>query len=250
MICVKCGEEVVTKPGKSANFCPNCGNSIEAEKSGGWQYFDNTKELLAHIATEYGLDALFGRKHFSDHTSPTMPQGQKNLVKQAFECGAVKILQENMSSDQARKEIAAKQAVKKLTDFFYNNEVSERVVWEFTNALGWGLPEPKADLQAKPNTRSQAPSQKPSSTRHQPGTIKQPSTALTPQPSVIVQSNPTHPYESDDYWEKAGHSMPWRGLGKLMERVQSTTSDTCKSFQSTGFSYEDLLEATKGLKKK
>ena len=58
MKCGKCGEEVTVQLGKSANFCSNCGNKIEAEKASSWKYFDNTKDLLAHIATEYGLDAL------------------------------------------------------------------------------------------------------------------------------------------------------------------------------------------------
>jgi len=143
MKCGKCGEEVSIQPGKSANFCSNCGNKIEAEKANGWKYFDNTKELLAYVAAEYGNDALFGRKYFTDHSSPMLPQGQKNLVKQAFDCGAVKILQDNVNSDQARKEIAVKQAVKKLTDLMFSQEAAERVVWEFTNAIGWGMSEPQ-----------------------------------------------------------------------------------------------------------
>jgi hypothetical protein len=114
-----------------------------AEKSNDWQFFDNTKDLLAFIATEYGNDALFGRKHFSDHTAPSMPQGQKNLVKQAFVCGAVKILQDNMESDQPHKEIAVKQAVGKMVDTYASaKEAASRVVWEFTNAIGWGMEEP------------------------------------------------------------------------------------------------------------
>jgi len=140
MKCGKCGEEVVTQPGKSSNFCSNCGNKIEAEKSGDWKYFDNTKELLAYVAAEYGNDALFGRKYFKDHSSPMMPQGQKNLVKQAFECGAVKILQDNVNSNQAHKEIAVKQALRKMVDTYASaEEAAERVVWELTNAIGWAV---------------------------------------------------------------------------------------------------------------
>ena len=144
MKCGKCGEEVSIQPGKSSNFCSNCGNKIEAEKSGDWKYFDNTKELLAYVAAKYGNDALFGRNYFKDHSSPMMPQGQKNLVKQAFECGAVKILQDNVNSNQANKEIAVKQAVRKMVDTYSSaQEAAERVVWELTNAIGWGMPEPK-----------------------------------------------------------------------------------------------------------
>ncbi len=142
MKCGKCGEEVIVQPGKSINFCSNCGNKIEGEKTSGWKYFDNTKELLQYVAAEYGSDALFGRKHFSDHSSPMMPQGQKNLVKLAFECGAVKVLQDNVSADQAHKEIAVKQAVGKLVDTYASaKEAAEGVIWEFTNALGWGMAE-------------------------------------------------------------------------------------------------------------
>ena len=146
MKCGKCGEEVSIQPGRSANFCSNCGNKIEAEKSGDWKYFDNTKDLLAHIAAEYGLDALFSKKYLSDHASPTLPQGKKRLVSEAFSCGAVKILQDNMDTDQQHKEIAVKQAVKKLTDLEFSQEAAERIIREFTNAIGWVMQEPQDEI--------------------------------------------------------------------------------------------------------
>ena len=145
MKCNKCGSKWETDASRSASItvCPFCQEKIVTGKSSDWQSFDNTKELLAYIATEYGNDALFGRKYFSDHTLPSMPQGQKNLVKQAFECGAIKILQNNLYSDQAHKGIAVKQAVRKMIDAYASaKEAAERVVWEFTNAIGWNLPEP------------------------------------------------------------------------------------------------------------
>ena len=145
MKCNKCGSEWKTDASRSASItvCPFCQEKIVTEKSSDWQFFDNTKELLAFIATEYGNDALFDRKYFSDHTLPSMPHGQKNLVKQAFKCGAIKILQDNLNSDQAHKKIAVKQAVSKLVDTYASaKEAAERVVWEFTNAIGWGMPEP------------------------------------------------------------------------------------------------------------
>jgi len=154
MKCGKCGEEVAIQPGKSANFCYNCGNKIEAEKSGDWKYFDNTKDLLAFIAAEYGLDALFSKKYLSDHASPALPPGKKRLVSEAFSCGAVKILHDNMTADQQHKEIAVKQAVKKLTDLLFSQEAAECIVWEFTNAIGWGSFEPKDS-----STASQQPQQ-------------------------------------------------------------------------------------------
>ena len=110
MKCNKCGAEWKVDAGRSASItvCPFCQEKIVAEKSGDWKYFDNTKELLEYVAAEYGNDALFGRKYFSDHTAPSMPQGQKNLVKQAFDCGAVRILQDNMDSDQGDLKSAEK----------------------------------------------------------------------------------------------------------------------------------------------
>ena len=45
MKCNKCGENVTVQPGKSANFCSNCGNKIEVEKTKDWRWFDNTKEI-------------------------------------------------------------------------------------------------------------------------------------------------------------------------------------------------------------
>ena len=120
MKCNKCGSEWKTDASRSSSLtvCPFCQERLAAEKTEAWLFFDNTKELLAFVAAEYGIDALFGRKYFSDHSAPLMPQGQKNLMKQAFECGAVKILQDNMSADRQRKEIAVMQAVRKLVETY------------------------------------------------------------------------------------------------------------------------------------
>ncbi|MCL2080093.1 MAG: DUF6273 domain-containing protein [Oscillospiraceae bacterium] len=154
MKCGKCKAEWQVDPARSSSItvCPFCQEKIAAEKSSGWKYFDNTKELLEYIAAEYGNDALFGRKYFSDHTAPLMPQGQKNRVKQTFDCGAVKILQDNMTSDQSRKETAVKQAVGKLIDEYgTSKELADKVIWEFTNAIGWGMAEPTGSAQPSGN---------------------------------------------------------------------------------------------------
>ena len=159
MKCNKCGSKWETDASRSASItvCPFCQEKIVAEKSSDWPFFDNTKELLAYVATEYGNDTLFGRKHFSDHTSPLMPQRQKNLIKQAFDCGAVKNLQDNMDSGQQNKEIAIKQSVGKLTDIYsIEKYAAERVVWEFTNAICWGMPEPQEPVIYSPVTDSGA----------------------------------------------------------------------------------------------
>ena len=141
MKCDKCGEDILVQRSKSANLCFNCGNKIVAGDMGDWPLFDNTKELLAYVAATYSIEALFARKHFSDHTSPMMPQEQKNLLKQAFECSAVQFLQDNMAADQQHKEIAVKQAIKKLTDLMFSREASVQIIWELTNAIGWEMPE-------------------------------------------------------------------------------------------------------------
>jgi hypothetical protein len=85
-----------------------------------------------------------------DHAAPSLPQKQKSIVQQAFDCGAIKLLADNMSSDRPHKDIVIKQAVKKLDDAYGTaQDTAERVIWEFTNALGWGLPELKNQLSAK-----------------------------------------------------------------------------------------------------
>jgi alpha-tubulin suppressor-like RCC1 family protein len=123
-----------------------------------WQYFDNTKELLEFIAKEYGIDSLLKGKNFSDHADATLPQWQKNLVKQAFDCGAIKILQGNINDDQKNREIAVKQTVQKLVDTYRSSkEDTEQIVWGFTNALGWGLPEPKVPIKQSPISQPSAP---------------------------------------------------------------------------------------------
>jgi len=177
MKCGKCGEEVEIKPGKSANFCSNCGNKIEAEKSGDWKYFDNTKDLLAYVAAKYGNDALFSKKYLYDHAEPMWPQGQKKLVSEAFSSGAVKILQDNMTADQPNKEIAVKQAVKKLTDLEFSQESAGRVIWAFTNAVGWGMPEPQSGTAPPDNGGRVDPTQpKKTPAAQSPQAVKPPQT--------------------------------------------------------------------------
>ena len=90
MKCISCNAEWQVDANRSASItvCPLCNEEILAEKSSDWKYFDNMKDLFEYVAAEYGNDALFGGKYFSDHTATLMPQGQKNLVKQVIDCGA------------------------------------------------------------------------------------------------------------------------------------------------------------------
>ena len=67
-------------------------------ETSGWKFFDNTKELLEHIAKEYGSDALYGLRFYLDHIASSMPKAQIELMKQPFECGALKILQDNTAA--------------------------------------------------------------------------------------------------------------------------------------------------------
>ena len=137
MKCSKCGEIVKVEPGKSANFCFNCGNKMEAEKSGEWPLFDNTRDLFAFVAAEYGKEALFAKKNFSDHISPMMTQGMKKLLSEVYTCGLIEVIRADMNSGQSRKEAAIKRAVGKLTDIIISKEAAERIVGEFISALGW-----------------------------------------------------------------------------------------------------------------
>jgi hypothetical protein len=144
MKCKSCGNKWTTDSSESASLttCPFCQKRVADEK---WILFDNTKELLSHIAKKHGYNALSSDKYISDYSSPLMPKDQKNLVGQAFQCGAVKILQANMASNRQKKIIASKQAVRKMVESYASvkEEAVERVIWEFTNALGWDMPEPQ-----------------------------------------------------------------------------------------------------------
>ena len=229
MKCNKCGSEWKTDPTRSASLtvCPFCQAEIIAEKSSGWKYFDNTKELLEYVASEYGNDALFGRKYFSDHSAPLMQQGQKNLVKQAFDCGAVKILQDNMNTDQQRKEIAVKQAVGKLVDTYASaRDAAERVVWEFTNALGWGMPEPQIP---KPPQKQQSSS---SSNKLPPQSSRTP---MTPASSAVARGmiflEDGDVARAHEYFEKALDADPYCSgayLGNLLLKLRLKNIDELK----------------------
>ena len=156
MKCNKCSEEWNVDPSRSAliKVCPFCQEKIVTEESNEWKSFDKTRDLLVYIAMEYGTDALFTKKHLSDHISPMLHPGQKKLVMEAFSCGAVKDLQENMAANRQDKEIAVKQAVKKLTDLLYTKEACEKLIWEFTYAVGWGLTEPQDSSSVQENIPS------------------------------------------------------------------------------------------------
>jgi hypothetical protein len=193
MKCNECGSEWKTDSSRSSSLtvCPFCQERLIAEKTAEWKYFDNSKELFEYIATEYGNDALFRRKYLADHTAPLMAQGQKNLVKQAFDCGAVKILHDNMASEGKGKEIAVKQAVGKLIDLMFSQEAAERVIWEFTNAIGWGMAEPMSNISTPlPNSNSQLQSRA--------YALSQPSA-----PSVAVLMTRAWQFAEDSDWKDA-----------------------------------------------
>lgn len=104
--------------------------------------YDNSKEALAAIMREHGVDVLLGSrlKNFFRDYAPDVRKSRKNVVFFVIESGAAEVLKRNIATGTSEQEIAFKQAVKKVIDEcpIERNEV-ESVMLEFTAALGWKI---------------------------------------------------------------------------------------------------------------
>jgi hypothetical protein len=161
------------------------------ESNGEWRTFDNSKDALIYIGQKHGSTVLLGKqlKAFFPDYAPRVSPNTKNLVFAVYERGAASILQNNLNSPQADKEIAFKQAVARLTDAFIAQEAAESIIREFTTALGWQLSMPT-------QKRQQASSQ----SRKQRVEKKQPAQSQTQkqsQPQSQQQPKSTHPASAE-----------------------------------------------------
>ena len=150
MECKKCKSKWESQLGtsKSMTNCPFCGASLNDNetmiKEGP---FDTSKEALIYIAKKHGVETLLGnlKDIFPDY-APFVSKQKKGLVLAVNQHGSAKILQDNIASKQADKEIAFKKAVEKLTDAYIAEQAATTIILEFTQALGWNITPPAADV--------------------------------------------------------------------------------------------------------
>jgi hypothetical protein len=190
MQCKKCNSTWETNLSISASLarCPFCGESLADEDANGVKTFDNSKDVLNHIADTYGIDCLLDGSRLINIFIDYAPQlkKEKKLLRVVFEEGAASILKGHLNSRQADKEIAFKQAVARLTDdAFIAPEAAENIVREFATALGWKLSTPTREPQRQPTTRRQSTTKKQSApVQSQKQSRSQPTRQLKPVPSI------------------------------------------------------------------
>ena len=160
MECKKCKSKWESQLGVSNSMsnCPFCGASLTDKetmiKEGP---FESSKEALIYIAKKHGLETLLGnlKDIFPDY-APFVSKQKKGLVLAVNQHGSAKILQDNISSKQAEKEIAFKKAVEKLTEAFITEQAATTIILEFTEALGWNITPPAANVHVPESKRGWA----------------------------------------------------------------------------------------------
>jgi hypothetical protein len=160
MQCAQCGEKLNAIPGRSVNFCPNCGSKIAAAPATA-AAIDSAEAALRHIAENYGADVLLGSKivtYFADVTRNQL-RDEKELIKILQEKGALECLKEAMQKPVSEQKTAIKRAMSKLPKFL-GPEDSEAMLRGFAAALGWQLPQP----QPAPPPKQLIPAQTPQHT--------------------------------------------------------------------------------------
>ena len=186
MECKKCKSKWESQLGasKSMTNCPFCGASLTDKepmiKEGP---FDTSKEALIYIAKKHGVETLLGnlKDIFPDY-APFVSKQIRGLALAVFQHGSAKILQDNISSKQAEKEIAFKKAVEKLTEAFITEQAATTIILEFTEALGWNITPPAADVHA-PKPKKQQEKKKVDQPQGK-GDITQPVLTVISQPPV------------------------------------------------------------------
>ena len=146
MKCINCETEWNAKEeiAKSIIKCPFCGEN-PLEKKSEPKFYETTKEALAAIYKQFGADVLLGKLNaYLPDLAPSISGNDKGLVYMVYEKGAAKALKENINGSKENMESAVKVAVRNLTEAYINQDIAEKIVYEFTDALGWKIGKPAA----------------------------------------------------------------------------------------------------------
>jgi len=186
MKCVNCemewsGNEKITA---SITKCPFCGEDPHGKKEEP-KHHENTKDALAAIYRQFGADVLLGRLNgYLPDFAPSVSLADKELVYNVNKMGSSKALKEADKSSQEEKERAVKIAVRNLIDAYVASEVAEKIIYEFTEALGWDIQRSSPRADKKPESQ---PSAEPLPK------IKPAAASKNIKPSKVTRNNITKP---------------------------------------------------------
>ena len=141
MKCINCETEWNAKEeiAKSIIKCPFCGEN-PLEKKPEPKFYETTKEALAAIYKQFGADVLLGKLNaYLPDLEPSVSSNDKGLVYMVYEKGAAKVLKNNLNASKEDMESAVKIAVRNLTEAYINQDTAEKIVYEFTDAIGWKI---------------------------------------------------------------------------------------------------------------
>jgi hypothetical protein len=124
--------------------------------------FDNTKDALAYILREHGVDVLLGDlKNYLMDYAPKVTVLRKNIISFVHPSGAGRILKRALAVGDAEREIATRNAMDKIVDSYgIERSLAESVILEFASVLGWRVtPQIPPPTQPKPVIRPAQPTQ-------------------------------------------------------------------------------------------
>jgi uncharacterized protein YegL len=100
-----------------------------------------TKDALAYIADKFGPEALLGRLYgyLPDFTNASVSGADKRLVYAVYENGAAAVLKNKLQASDAERETAKQKAVQMLNEAYITQPAAEKIIGEFTDALGWKI---------------------------------------------------------------------------------------------------------------
>lgn len=121
--------------------------------------YDNSKEALAAIMREQGVEVLLGSrlKNFLKDYAPNLKGAWKNGISLVYDSGAADILKGKLSSGAEEQQVAFIRAVQKMVDEYpVERSYAESIIWEVTAALGWKVSAPeKPQTAPAPDPQSQ-----------------------------------------------------------------------------------------------
>jgi len=186
MKCVNCemewsGNEKITA---TITKCPFCGEDPN-EKKEEPKHHENTKDALAAIYKQFGADVLLGRLNgYLPDFAPSVSLADKELVYNVNKMGSSKALKEADKGPREEKERAVKIAVRNLIDAYVAPEVAEKIIYEFTEALGWDIKRSSLRADEKPESQLSADA---------PPKIKHAAASKKIKPSKVTRNNTSKP---------------------------------------------------------
>jgi len=261
MKCINCemewsGNEKIVS---SITKCPFCGENPQIKKPEP-KFYENTKDALKAIYKLFGADILLGKLNaYLPDIAPSISANDKELVYAVYNKGASKAFKENLSGTQEEKERAVKIAVRNLTEAYIAPEIAQRIVYEFTDALGWQIEKdpPPAAIISKPAKQTPAPVSKQTDEKKQTAkppaakvnkSAKQPTAPVSKQAAKQPTADKTAANkpadQPDEQWKKA---QEYLSKGSYDLAIPILTSIAENGHIKAQVALADCYEAGKGV---